>query len=165
MNPLIPQTAGLMAVQESIKAVSHMVSEIAQFKCAIAELEVQRMQIRQQAKVMLTQIELNHHKEIKRIDALSSAFKTYLKHNKKFIALQKQQQNDAQAQCTMLLNLIAQEQDPTSKTTLMSLWSQMLKQIELNRQETSRLHQTLMDAYHQFGIDLSRPELDLKDVR
>ncbi len=28
MNPLVPQTAGLMAVQEGIKAVSNMVSEI-----------------------------------------------------------------------------------------------------------------------------------------
>ena len=47
----------------------------------------------------------------------------------------------------------------------MSLWQQILKQIELNREETSRLNQTLMDAYHQFGIDLSSPQLDLKDVR
>ena len=78
--------------------------------------------------------------------------------------MQKQQQDHAQEQCIMILNLIAQEQDPTNKTTLMSLWQQMLKQIELNREETSRLNQTLMDAYHQFGIDLSRPQLDLKDV-
>ena len=164
MNPLVPQTAGLMVVQEGIKAVSNMLSEIAQYKRAVAELEFQRKQMHEQSKIIRAEIELNHKKEIKRIDALSSAFKTCLKHNKQFIALQKQQQDHAQEQCIMILNLIAQEQDPTNKTTLMSMWQQILKQIELNREETSRLNQTLMDAYHQFGIDLSRPQLDLKDV-
>jgi seryl-tRNA synthetase len=164
MNPLVPQTAGLMAVQESIKAVSNMVSEIAHYKRAVAELECQRQQMHEQAKLIRAEIELNHKKEIKRIDALSSAFKACLKHNQQFIKLQKKQQDHAQEQCLMILNLIAQEQDPTNKTALMSMWQEMLKQIELNREETSRLNQILMDAHHQFGIDLAAPQLDLKDV-
>ena len=164
MNPLVPQTAGLMAVQESFKAVSNMISEIAHYKCAVAELEFQRKQMHEQAKILRAEIEFNHKKEIKRIDALSYAFKTCLKHNKQFIRLQKKQQDQAQEQCITLLNLIAQEPDPTNKTALMSMWQQMLIQIELNREATSRLNQTLMDAHHQFGIDLSRPQLDLKDV-
>ena len=165
MNPLVPQTAGLMAVQDSIKAVSNMVSEIAHYKRTVAELECQRQQMHEQAKLIRVEIELNHQKEINRIDTLSSVFKTFLKHNKHFMTLQKQQQDHAQAQCLMILNLIAQESDPTNKTALMSMWQQMLKQIELNREESSRLNQALMDAHHQFSIDLSDPHLNLKDVR
>ena len=164
MNPLIPQTAVAMVLSEGLKAVSNMVSEIAQYKRAVAELECQRKQMHEQAKLIRAEIELNHKKEIKRIDALSSAFKTCLKQNKQFITLHKKQQDHAQEQCLIILNLIAQEPDPTNKTALMSMWQQMLKQIDLNREEMSRLQRTLLDAYHQFGIDLSAPQLDLKDV-
>lgn len=164
MNPLVPQTAGLMAVQEGIKVVSNMVSEIAQYKRAIVELECQRKQMHEQAKLIRAEIELNHKKEIKRIDAISSAFKTCLKQNKQFLVLQIKKQDHAQEQCLMILNLIAQETDPTNKTALMSMWQQMLKQIELNREDMSHLQRTLLDAYHQFGIDLVAPQLDLKDV-
>lgn len=164
MNPLVPQTAGLMAVQEGIKAVSNMVSEIAHYKRAIAELEVQRLHMHEQVKIVRAQIKVHHQKEIKRMDALSSAFKTCLKQNRQFLVLQKQQQGHAQEQCMMILNMIHQENVPEQKTELMKLWQEMLKQIHANREETARLQQSLMDAFHQFGIDLASPGLELKDV-
>lgn len=164
MNPLVPQTASLMALSEGLKTASHMVREIAQYKRAIAELEVQRLHMHEQAKIVRAQIKANHQKEIKRIDALSSAFKTCLKQNKQFIALQKKQQDQAQTQCMMLLNMIDQENMAEQKAVLTTMWQEMLKQINANREEMSRLQRTLMDAFHQFGIDLASPGLELKDV-
>lgn len=165
MNSLVPQTAGLMVVSKGIKAFSNMVSEIAHYKCAVAELEVQRMQMHEQAKIIRAQIESNHKKEMMRIDALSNGFKACLKQNKHFILLQKQQLAHAQEQCMMLLKMVEQEKEAEQKTALMSMWQEMLKQINFNREETARLHRALMDAYHQFGIDLlSSSELELKDV-
>lgn len=75
MNPLVPQTAGLMAVQEGIKAVSNMVSEIAQYKRAVAELEFQRKQMHEQSKIIRAEIELNHRKK-------SNVLMHYLAHSK-----------------------------------------------------------------------------------
>lgn len=164
MKLINAETLGLIAVSEGIQFASKMVSEIAHYKRTIAELEFQRIHMREQAKNIRAQIKAHQQKEVKRIDALSNAFKTCLKQNKQFIVLQKQQQEYVQAQCVMFYKLIKQETDIQQKTELMSMWQQMLKEISKNREEMTRLQHTLMDAYHQFGIDLSSHELQLKDV-
>lgn len=164
MNPLVPQTASLMALSEGLKTASHMVREIAQYKQAIAELEVQRLHMHEQAKIVHAQIKAHHKKEVKRIEQLSAAYKSFLKQNKKFIALQQQQQNQIYEQCMKIYDLVKQETDIELKKTLMSMWQDMFKQLSANREETSRLQQSLTAAFHQFGIDLASPGLELKDV-
>lgn len=163
MPNIIPHASAL-ALGEVLTSASNMVKEIVHYKRAIAELEVQRAHMHQQAKIMLEQIQLNHKQEIKKIDALSTAFKNCLKQNKLLIKQQTQQLKFTQQQCVMLLKMMSEEKDHAQKTLLMSLWQEMLKQIELNRQETARLQHVLMDAHHQFGIDLSSSQLNPKDV-
>lgn len=163
MSNIIPHASAL-ALGEVLTSASNMVKEIVHYKRAIAELEVQRAHMHQQAKIMLEQIQLNHKQEIKKIDALSSAFKNCLKQNKLLIKQQTQQQKFTQQQCMMLLKMISEEKDHAQKTLLISLWQEMLTQIELNREETARLQRVLIDAHHQFGIDLSSSQLQLKDV-
>jgi len=163
MSNIIPH-ASVLALGEVLTSTSTMVTEIVHYKRAIAELEVQRAHMHQQAKVMIEQIDLNHKQEIKKIDALSSAFKNCLKQNKILIKQQNAQQKFTQQQCMMLLKMVSKEKDHAQKTLLMSLWQEMLKQIELNREETARLQRVLMDAHHQLGIDLSSSQLNLKDV-
>lgn len=78
--------------------------------------------------------------------------------------MQQQQQDHAQEQCMMLLNMIHQENVAEHKATLMTMWQEMLKRIHANREETSQLQRSLMDAFHKFGVDLASPGLELKEV-
>jgi len=77
MNLLVPQTARLIAISEGLKTFGHMVRELAQYKQAIAALEVQRLHMHEQAKIIHAQIKVHHQKEIKRIEKLSAAYKSF----------------------------------------------------------------------------------------
>jgi len=163
MNPLVQHTSAL-ALGEVLNSAANMVKEIAHYKQAIAEIEYQRAQMREQAKIAHHQIEAQLKQELKRIEHLSSAFKQAMKQNKMLIAQHAQREQNVQQQSMLILEQIAQAADLETKQLLMSMWQYLMKQINLNREESARLHEQLMDAHQQLGISISHRDLSFKNV-
>ena len=163
MNPLIPNTS-VVALGEVLNSATNMIREITQYKQAIAQLEVQRKQMHEQAKIVHHQIEAQLKQELKRLDHLSQAFAKTLKQNKLMIQQHQEREKDVQKQCMMILEMIAQAPDTETKQMLQAMWMELIKQINLNREESARLQAQLMDANQQFGISVSHRDLSFKDV-
>ena len=75
-----------------------------------------------------------------------------------------EREKDVQKQCMMILEMIAQAPDTETKQMLQAMWMELIKQINLNREESARLQAQLMDANQQFGISVSHRDLSFKDV-
>jgi len=163
MNPIIPHTS-VLALGEVLTSAANMVKEIAHYKQAIAEIESQRAQMREQAKIMHHQIEVQLKQEFKRINHLAAAFERVLKQNKLLIQQHNEREKGAQQQCMLILQQIAQTTDLETKQLLMSIWQELIRQTNLNREESARLQAQLMDANQQFGISVSHRDLSFKDV-
>ena len=163
MNPIIRHPSTLV-LGEVLTAACNIGKEILQYKRAISELELQREQMHQQANMMHHQIQAQLAQEIKRINSLSTTFKHMLKQNKLFIQQHAQREVHIQQQCTQLMQMLAQCTDPQMQNHLMSMWQSLSEQMTANREESKRLHEQLRAAHHQFGIDLSQPSSELKDV-
>ena len=160
---IIPHTSALV-LGEVLNAASNMVKEIAHYKRAVAELELQRLQMHEQAQIAHHQIEAQFKQAIHRMDHLSSVFKQTLQQNELLIVRHSQREKDVQQQCLMIVQLIAQTNDLESKKQLQSMWQELIKQMNFNRKESVRLQAQLMDANQQFGLSISHRDLSFKDV-
>lgn len=163
MNSIIRHPS-IFVLGEVLTAACNMGKEILQYKRAISELELQREQMHQQANIMHHQIQAQLTQEIKRIDVLSDTFKTMLHHNQEFINQHNQRESYVQQQCISLIQSISQTTDPQLQQTLTTIWLELIKQLDMNRQESARLHDQIMNAHQQFSIDISQKNLSFKDV-
>ena len=163
MNSIIRHPSAFV-LTEVLTAACNMGKEILQYKHAISELELQREQMYQQANMMHHQIQAQLTQEIKRIDVLSDTFKTMLHHNQEFINQHQQRESYVQQQCILLIQSIAQTTDPQHQQNLKNIWLELIRQMDANRQESTRLHEQIMSAYQQFGIDLSQKNSSFRDV-
>lgn len=156
LNPLV--------VAELATGLTNMVSEIVQYKRAIAELELQREQMRYQAQIAMRQIDVQLHTEIKRIDALNHGLKKTLKQNQQLIDAEKQNQQHTMQLLNGILAIIGQCQDVQQRTNLIQMYSNTLENLKQSGQHMSQLGQMLHDTYQQFGISVSRREQDWRDI-
>ena len=163
MNKIIPH-ASVLTLAEVLSSASSMITEIVHYKRAIAELEIQRQQMHEQAKIADQQIQAQLTQELKRIDCLSASFQQVLQQNQQLIAQHSQRECAVQQQCEVLFAQIAQTPDIETKKFLMTMWQELIQQINLNREESARLHTQLMDAHQQFGISISHRDASFKDV-
>lgn len=163
MKPIIPHPATFV-LAEVLSSASDMVKEIAHYKRAITELEIQRQQMHEQAKIAHQQIQAQLTQELKRIDCLSANFQQVMQQNQQMIAQHTLRECSVQQQCEILLTQIAQTPDMETKKLLIDMWKALINQIDLNRDVSARLHAQLMDAYQQFGLDVSHRDASFKDV-
>ena len=156
--------AAAMVVGEVVSNVATMLTEMSQYKRAMAQLMVQREQMHEQAKVAQLQIKAQYHTEIKKINSLSKAFKQTLAQNELLIQMHAQSEQNIQQLCLQILQMMSTA-DAEKTQALQMMWSNLITQTEVNRQESVRLHKQLMDANQQFGISISHRDLSWHDVR
>lgn len=162
MNPLA--LTGSAFTTQVISSAIDMVKEISQYKCAIAEIDAQRDQMRKQAEIMQHQIDAQLCQALKRIKHLSKNFALMLEQNKQLIQQHCQREMAVQQQSILIIQQMALCSDLESKKILMQCWQDLLQQMNLNREESARLQAQLMDAHQQLGISLSQREQSFKDV-
>ncbi len=157
-NPLNPLLLG-----EVVTGVTGMVREIATYKRAIAELEVQREQMRHQAEIMIRQIDAQLHSELKRMDALSDGFKQYQQQSRKLIKAEKQNNQQTMQLLNQILVIVAQTQGGSNQQ-LTQMYLSTLAQLEKSKDVMSELANNLHDAHQQFGISISQRDRDWINV-
>lgn len=157
-NPLNPLLLG-----EVVTGVTGMVREIATYKRAIAELEVQREQMRHQAEIMIRQIDAQLHSELKRMDALSDGFKQYQQQSRKLIKAEKQNNQQTMQLLNQILVIVAQTQGGSNQQ-LTQMYLSTLAQLEKSKDVMSELTNNLHDAHQQFGISISQRDRDWINV-
>lgn len=150
----IATTSSAIVVAEVIGHAMVATKEIIGFKRAMAEMQVQREYMLEQASLAREQLKAQLSTDLERTKSISHGFQQVLQQN----ALLIQQHADAakgnQHLCAQLLQVM-QSADINSLSIYMSAWQDLIKQTELNRQQAAQLQQQLMDAYHQFGITVS----------
>lgn len=157
-NPLNPLLLG-----EVVTGVTGMVREIATYKRAIADLEVQREQMRHQAEIMIRQIDAQLHSELKRMDALSDGFKQYQQQSRKLIKAEKQNNQQTMQLLNQILVIVAQTQGGSNQQ-LTQMYLSTLAQLEKSTGVMSELSDNLHDAHQQFGISISQRDRDWINV-
>ncbi|MFC2998159.1 hypothetical protein ACFODO_23495 [Acinetobacter sichuanensis] len=163
MHPLVPHTSSI-ALGEALTAATNMVKEITHYKRTLAELELQRIQMHEQAKIAHHQIENQLKQNMYCMESLSNAFHTTMQQNAQLLTQYVQREQDAQQQCMLILQQIGQTNDLESKKQLQSMWQELIKQMNLNREESARLQSQLIDAHQQFGLNLSHRDQSFKDI-
>lgn len=163
-NPLSVSTMNPMIVGEVVNGLTNMVAEIARYKRAIAELELQREQMHYQAKMAIRQIDAQLHSELKRIDALQSGFKKMLKQNQQLIESAKQNRKDTMQTLQQILLAITQCQNVQQSEMLSQLYHVTLDSLNQSGQEIMELSAKLHDTHQQFGVSISRRDREWRDV-
>lgn len=166
MKNIIKSTPAAMQMiaGEVITGITGMISEIARYKRAIAELDNQREQMRYQAQIALQQIDAQLHNELKRIDGLSRNFEQFLRQNELLINNGKQHRHEAVILSQQIATAIIHCQDAGQSQVLLQMYSLTMQQLTQACQEMSELGQRLHDAHHQLGISISRRDRDWHDV-
>ena len=164
MKAMITGTTTAMVAGEILSSASNMVAEIAHYKRAVAELELQRIQMHEQAKIVHHQIEAQLRQSLKRMDQLSEAFKDMMKQNNKLVQQHCEREKNVQVQCLTILEMIGKTSDHTIQQQYMQTWHELNTQMNQNREESARLQAQLMDANQQFGLSISHRDQSFKDV-
>lgn len=163
MKALTPH-ANAVVVGQVLNSAANMVKEIAHYKRYIAELEYQREQMHEQAKITHLQIESQHQQAMHRIDHLSTSFKETMQQNEMLIRQHVQREKEVTQNITLILQQISQSNDLETKKLLQQILHDFMQQININRDESARLQAQLMDAHQQFGLSLSHRDQTFKDV-
>ena len=159
-----PSQLNFFMAGEVVTGVTNMVTEIAKYKHAITELEVQRQQIHQQAQAAIHQINKQFDVEMKRIDVLQSDFKKMLKQNQQLIGSAKQNRQNIMQALQQILLAITQCQDVQQSQMLSQLYHATLNSLNQSGQEMMGLAAQLHDTHQQFGVSVSRRDRDWRDV-
>lgn len=158
-NPLNPLLLG-----EVVTGVTGMVREIATYKRAIAELEVQREQMRHQAEIMIRRIDAQLHSELKRIDALLDGFKAICQHSDKLIEAEKQNREQTTQLLNQILLILAKPQDIEQLRIFSQIYESTRLQLAQSNEVMTELKRNMHDAHQQFGISISQRDRDWINV-
>lgn len=163
-NPAALMTLPAVVVTEAATGLVRMVSDIANYKRAIAELEVQRQHMRYQAQIAMQQIDAQLQTELKRIDSLNVGFKKMLKLNQQLIQSETANRQQTMQMLQHILLAVTHSQDPQHSQMLAQMYSSTLDSLSQSGQIMAALGQSIHDAHHQFGIAVSRRDQDWRDV-
>ena len=163
-NPAALMTLPAVVVTEAATDLVRMVSDIANYKRAIAELELQRQHMRYQAQIAMQQIDAQLQTELKRIDSLNVGFKKMRKLNQQLIQSETANRQQTMQMLQHILLAVTHSQDPQHSQMLAQMYSSTLDSLSQSGQIMAALGQSIHDAHHQFGIAVSRRDQDWRDV-
>lgn len=151
------------AALELAGQATSMVREIASYKRAIAELQLQRENMQHQAHIMQQKIQAQAQLEGQRIHTLSASFSAVLENSKRLIEEHGKCCTDNHALCGQIMQYIATAQ-AANLPALQAIWKDLLQQMQANRDVAQALHHQLLDAHIQFGISLSQRDQSWQTV-
>ena len=163
-NPAALMTLPAVVVTEAATDLVRMVSDIANYKRAIAELELQRQHMRYQAQIAMQQIDAQLQTELKRIDSLNVGFKKMRKLNQQLIQSETANRKQTMQMLQHILLAVTQSQDLQHSQMMAQMYSTTMDSLNQSGQTMAALGQSIHDAHHMFGIAVSRRDQDWQDV-
>lgn len=159
----IVTTSSAVVTAEVIGHIMVATKEIVGFKRAMAELQLQRDHMLEQANIAREQLKAQLSTDLERTKSISQGFQQVLQQNSLLVQQHADAAKGNQHLCAQLLQVM-QSADINSLSIYMSAWQDLIKQTELNRQQATQLQQQLMDAYQQFGITVSHRDQSWQTV-
>ena len=163
-NPAALMTLPAVVVTEAATDLVRMVSDIANYKRAIAELELQRQHMRYQAQIAMQQIDAQLQTELKRIDSLNVGFKKMRKLNQQLIQSETANRKQTMQMLQHILLAVTQSQDLQHSQMMAQMYSTTMDSLNQSGQTMSAFGFFIYDAHHMFGIAVSRRDQDWRDV-